>query len=182
MSRRSGPLDLSEGSRLVLQGEEWTIEEFNPQVGRVLLQRPDGQRLPTTIRVLVNHPDCRPSTNTTRLPATSRGRQPAGLDDLTDHQRELVRMRYAHLLEVETGYRSGDRLRALPGEPRPGYDPASTTLTERRAAKVAEIKALGLGEARMLGLEQISVRTLKRMAADCRRFGMAGCIGSCQAR
>jgi hypothetical protein len=176
MSSWSGALDLSEGSRLVLEGVEWTVEELNPQVGRVLLQRPDGQRLSTTIRVLVNHPDCRPSTNTTTLPALSRGRQPAGLDDLTDHQRELVQMRYAHLMEVETGYRSADRLHALPGEPRPDYDPATTTLTERRAAKVTEIRALGPGEARLLGLEQISVRTLKRMAADCRRFGMAGCI------
>jgi hypothetical protein len=176
MSRWSGPLDLSEGSRLVLQDVEWTVEEFNPQIGRVLLQRPDGQRLPTTIRGLVNHPDCRPSTNTTAVPATSRRQQPAGLEDLSEHQRDLVRMRYAHLMEVETGYRSGDRLHALSGEPHPSYDPAATTLTQRRKAKVAEIRALGPGEARMLGLEQISVRTLKRMAADCRRFGMAGCI------
>jgi len=32
MSRWSGPLDLSKGSRLVLQGVEWTVEQLNPQV------------------------------------------------------------------------------------------------------------------------------------------------------
>jgi hypothetical protein len=37
----------------------------------------------------------------------------------------------AHLLEGETGYRSGSRYWARPGEPKPEYDPQRTTLTER---------------------------------------------------
>ncbi|MFI9077575.1 transposase [Streptomyces sioyaensis] len=44
-----------------------------------------------------------------------------GLDeDVTDTALKLE----AHLLEAMTGYRSGDRLSAKPGEPRPQYDPA----------------------------------------------------------
>jgi hypothetical protein len=176
MTTRSGPLDLSEGSRLVLAGEEWEVTGFQPHLGKVRLRLDDGQELTTTVRVLVNHPDCRPSTNTAALLASSRGRQPAGLDDLTDHQRDLVAMRYAHLQETETGFRSGDRLRAGPGEPRPSYDPRITTLTQRREAKVAELRALPTAEARMLGLEHVSIRSLIRWAVNTRRFGIAGCI------
>ncbi|MFF3505491.1 hypothetical protein [Streptomyces sp. NPDC003247] len=48
----------------------------------------------------------------------------------------------AHLLETETGYRSGSAFWAEEGEPRLQFDPARTTLTQRRAAKVAELAAL----------------------------------------
>ena len=69
-----------------------------------------------------------------------------------------------------------DLARCLPGEPRPGYDPAVTTLHERRLAKVAEMAALGADPAAMLGLARISERTLVRWAGQCRRSGIAGCI------
>lgn len=175
MTGGGGVLDLAPGAKLVLGGVEWAVARVEPQVGRVVLRRGDQEQA-RSVRELVNHPDCRPSTNTGALPAHSRGRQPAGLDDLTEGQRELVAARYAHLLEVETGYRGGDPLHPLPGEPRPGYDPAATTLGQRRRAKIAEIEALGPEDAAALGLAHSSERTLKRLAADCRRFGIAGCI------
>jgi hypothetical protein len=170
-----GPVELSAGSRLVLAGTEWQVERFEPHIGQVLLRRSDGRELATTVRALVNHSDCRPAAATTPSSSHSRGLRPAGLEDLTGRQRELVRMRFTHLMEVETGYRSGSPLHALPGEPRSAYDPASTTLTARREAKLAELTALGTEEARMLGLGRVSVRTFRRWAADCRRFGIAGC-------
>ncbi|GAA0929466.1 hypothetical protein GCM10009558_042470 [Virgisporangium aurantiacum] len=102
-------------------------------------------------------------------------RQPVNLADLGPAQQDLVRLRQAHLLEVETGFRAGTVLAAEPGEPRPGYDPASTTLGQRRRAKVAELRALG-AQARLLGLGQVSERTLERMAAAWRRDGTAGLI------
>ena len=104
------------------------------------------------------------------------GRQPPVLDDLTDLQRQVVWLRVAHLLEAETGFRSGDPLRPEPGEPRPGYDPRSTTLGQRRRAKAAELQALGGEEAAVLGLGQVSERTLERMAAAWKDRGPAGCI------
>ncbi len=176
MSSRAGVLDLSAGARVVLAGVEWTVRSVEPHAGRVLLEGAGRQRLAATVRMLVNHRECYAPASAGPARASDRDRQPAVLDDLTDHQRELAAMRYAHLLEAETGYRSGDPVRALPGEPRPGYDPAVTTLTSRRLRKVAEIRAMPADEARMLGLAQISVRSLKRWAADCRRFGMAGCV------
>ena len=52
----------------------------------------------------------------------SRPRQPVTLDDLTDYQREVVRLRAAHLLEAETGFAAG--IRCAPDPESPG--PAST--------------------------------------------------------
>jgi transposase InsO family protein len=176
MSQPGAPLVLSAGSSLTFADLEWTVESFEPHLGQVHLARPDGQRLSTTVRALVSGPGWDQRASQAGPAAASQGWHPGGLDDLTGQQRELVMMRYAHLMEAETGYRGGDPLRAGPGEPRPLYDPAVTTLTQRREAKVAELKALGPDQARMLGLEQVSVRSLKRWAGECRRFGMAGCI------
>lgn len=109
-------------------------------------------------------------------PADVGGVQPAMLDDLTPGQRDRALMLVAHVLEVETGYRSGDPLYAAAGEPRLAYDPAVTTLGDRRRAKVAELRALGGEEARLLGLDRVSERTLQRMAAAYWEFGAIGCI------
>jgi len=169
-------LDLTPGRGLVLEGVAWWVESVEPQYGRVVLRGPDGARQPATVRWLVNHPDCRPSGGSAGLLLTARVRQPPVVDDLTPTQQEQVRLRVAHLLEAETGFRSGDPQHALPGEPRPAYDPATTTLGARRRAKVAELQGLGRDEARMLGLEQVSERTLERLAASWREFGIVGCI------
>ncbi|MBN1172661.1 MAG: DDE-type integrase/transposase/recombinase [Micromonosporaceae bacterium] len=104
------------------------------------------------------------------------GRQPVVLEDLTEWQQEIVRLRYAHVQEAETGFRSGDPWRAVPGEPRQGFDPRSTTVAQRRAAKVAELAALGADEAAAIGFTRVSVRTLQRYAVACRRLGMLGCV------
>ena len=64
----------------------------------------------------------------------------------------------------------------LPGEPRRVYDPSATTVTQRRAAKVAELAALGADEAALLGFARVSGRTLQRYAVACRRLGMLGCV------
>ncbi|RKN10425.1 DDE-type integrase/transposase/recombinase [Streptomyces radicis] len=102
------------------------------------------------------------------------GRQRSQSEDLKDHDLTRARIRMAHLLEVETGYRSGSRYWARPGEPRPEYDPERTTLTERRRAKVAELKGMDHREAKQLGLEWISERTLERMAAKYAEHGLMG--------
>ncbi|MDF3146458.1 MULTISPECIES: hypothetical protein [unclassified Streptomyces] len=78
------------------------------------------------------------------MSATSEGGscQLAEKTDLTESQLERARLRAAHMLEAQTGYRSGHPARALPGEPRPAYDPERTTLAQRRRAKAEELKAL----------------------------------------
>ncbi len=173
----AGLLDLSVGSGLHFDGMDWTVETVEAQYGRIVLRSADGERHRCTIRWLLHHPDCHP-VPVVSAAVTAGGRQPATWGDLTRRQQELVRLRAAHLLEVETGFRSGDPRRAQPGEPRAGYDPQQTTLGQRRRAKVAELKAMGSAEARLLGLQRVGERTLIRLAVAWRASGLAGCIDS----
>jgi len=175
MAGQAGLLELSAGSGLLLGGTEWTVAAIEAQHGRVLL-RSGGEERWRSIRWLACHPDCRAVPDDGGAVPARRPGQPPVLDDLTDYQREVVRMRVAHLLEAETGFRSGDPLHPEPGEPRPGYDPRSTTLGQRRRTKAAELQALGGEEAALLGLGKVSERTLERMAAAWKDKGPAGCI------
>ncbi|MFI9039865.1 hypothetical protein [Streptomyces sp. NPDC053726] len=87
------------------------------------------------------------------------GRAPL-IEELSAHDLARARIRQEHLLEVETGFRSGSRFWARPGEPRPAFDPSTISVGERRRAKVAELGALAEAEAIQLGLEAVSERTL----------------------
>lgn len=99
-------LDVSAGAVVVLDGAEWTVDLVEPQYGMVTLTR-GGERMRVSMRSLLHHPareaPARPAL------AADRGRQPQVAGDLTAFQRELAGLRMAHLLEVETGYRSGIR-------------------------------------------------------------------------
>jgi transposase InsO family protein len=174
MPGQAGLVELSAGSVLRLDGAEWAVAAVEAQYGRVLLKAGGDERW-RSIRWLVHHPDCQPVPDGAAERAGPAG-QPPTLEDLTGYQREVVQMRVAHLLEAETGFRGGDPLRPGPGEPRPLYDPRRTTLGQRRRAKAAELRSLGADEAALLGLGQVSERTLKRMAAAWRDRGPAGCI------
>jgi len=147
-------LELTPGTEIVLDGREWTVELREPHLGRVRLVDGGGERQQVSLRFLACHPDCWPSSRTAAEGA-ERGRQPRVPGDLKPGRRELAELRMAHLLEVATGFRGGDPLRPGPGEPKPEYDPAVTTLTARRRAKVAELKALDPEHARMLGLNAV---------------------------
>jgi hypothetical protein len=176
MAARAGLLEMSTGSVLRLDGTDWTVAAVDACFGRVRLDPGGGDEQWRSIRWLAHHRDCQAvPVPAEEVPAGPR-RQPATLDDLTDYQREVVRLRAAHVLETETGFRSGDPLRPGPGEPRPAFDPRATTLEERRRAKAAELKALGPDEAALLGLGQVGTRTLERLAAAMRARGLAGCI------
>ncbi|WP_327688608.1 hypothetical protein [Streptomyces tubercidicus] len=169
------PLDLSPGAGLVLDGVEWRVERQEPQLGRVQLVAADGARLPVSLRFLVNHPQCRPSTRSSALGA-NRGRQQATWSGVKPEKRPLVEQRLEHLMEVKCGFRSGDPLRPGPGEPRPEYDPDRTTVTGRRAAKAAELAELGPAQSKLLlGTAHVGVRTLERWESRRRTYGMVGC-------
>ena len=177
MSGQAGLLELSAGSVLRLDGTDWTVAAIDACFGRVRLDSGGDERW-RSIRWLAHHRDCQavPAAAAEEDAVAGPRRQPVTLDDLTSYQREVVRLRAAHVLETETGFRSGAPLRPAPGEPRPAFDPRATTLEQRRQAKVAELKGLGADEAALLGLGQVGERTLKRMAAAMRERGLAGCI------
>ncbi len=154
-------LELTPGTEIVLDGREWTVERREPHLGLVYLVSGDGGRRQVSLRFLACHPGCWPSSRAAAGGA-GRGRQPRTPGDLKPGRRELAGLRMAHLLEVATGFRSGDPLRPGPGEPKPEYDPAATTLTSRRRAKAEELRALDPEHARMLGLNAVSYWTLIR--------------------
>jgi hypothetical protein len=172
--RAEALLELAAGVVVVLDGREWMVERREPHLGRVHLVSGDGTREQVSLRFLACHPDCWPSSRTA-VEGAGRGRQPKVAGDLPPGRREVAELRMAHLLEVATGFRGGDPLRPGPGEPRPEYDPAATTLTSRRRAKVAELQALDREHARMLGLGAVSYWTLIRWENARRRFGLIGC-------
>lgn len=86
--------------------------------------------------------------------------EPSGLlDGLPDDVIAAAREWQRHVVEVETGLAPG----AAPGTcPRPQYDPASQTLTQREQAKAAE---LGVG-----------LRTVQRMRARHAEGGLWGLV------
>ncbi|MEU1285327.1 transposase [Kitasatospora sp. NPDC005856] len=86
------------------------------------------------------------------------------MTDLTEDQLRRAINRAEHVREAVTGFREGSAERARPGEPRPAYDPAHTTLTERRRAKTAEVEALDPAEAQLLGLAGLGLRTLQGLS------------------
>ncbi|MFJ9006397.1 helix-turn-helix domain-containing protein [Streptomyces canus] len=83
------------------------------------------------------------------------------LASLSADQRQRLRERAGHVREVLSGYRSGHAADALPGEPRPAYDP-DLPLKERTEAKAAELG--------------VSPRTLQRWVTAYRESGDAGLV------
>ena len=128
-------VDLNPGAGVDVEGRQRTVASFEPHCGVVVLTGGDGQLRRTTVRALVAA-GCRQTA--AALPGGRggpAGRQPATVDDLTDAQRARVVLRLAHVLEAETGFSGGDPLRPGPGEPRSAYDPAVTSVGQRRRAK-----------------------------------------------
>ncbi|MFG1967650.1 hypothetical protein [Nonomuraea sp. NPDC049028] len=173
MTRPAGLLELSLGSTLRLDQQEWAVAAIEPQFSRVLLRPTRGEPQWRTIRWLAYHLDCQPVPEAPAMPKGAHHLTTWG--DLTEYQRSVVRLRAAHVNEVETGFRSRDPHQPAPGEPRPAYDPSRTTLGQRRKAKAVELASLDEQEAKLLGLDQMSERTLKRMAAKCEERGALGC-------
>ena len=92
------------------------------------------------------------------------------LDTVTGLTADRARFWESHILEVITGLPAG----AAEGqEPRPEFDPRLRLLTEREAAKAAELTAAG---------EQVSIRTLERMRQRYESQGLWGLVDHRQTR
>lgn len=156
-------LDLVEGAAVAFDGVNWSVECVEPQFGRVRLVGSAGESTQKSFRWLVNHPTLRVVQPIVRPEPDFGVGQPVRLEDLEPEEQDRVRTRVAHVLEAETGYRSGTPHVALPGEPRPAYDPATTTLGQRRRSKAAELAAMDRDEARMLGLAHMGLSTLNHL-------------------
>ncbi|MCX5006741.1 transposase [Streptomyces sp. NBC_00638] len=170
--------NLEPGAELIISDVAWRIQSCLPHLGRVTLVDDDGETWKTSVSALIHRPDCRPSTRTrSSLPASDRGRQPKAMDDLEPEERAIVELRMEHLREVATGFRNGHPLATLPHEPRPQYDPNATTLTQRRLAKVEELRTAAAeapAQAKANGLQRVSLRTLIRWDTGRAKYGPVG--------
>ncbi|MDG4780379.1 Mu transposase C-terminal domain-containing protein [Micromonospora sp. WMMD961] len=91
--------------------------------------------------------------------------EPFGLlDSLPDDVAERARWWQRHVVEVMTGLPSGAEPRSLP---RPGFDPAISTLAQREQAKAEELTAAG---------RPVSARTVRRMRVRYAEQGVWGLV------
>lgn len=62
---------------------------------------------------------------------------PGGIPELAVKEAQFL---LRHILEAATGYRSGNAVDALPGEPKPEYDPIFRSVSSRITSKAKELK------------------------------------------
>jgi transposase InsO family protein len=139
------------GAEFYLHGQWHQMHEADIIEGSVTIVDADGVLTKMSLEDLVEHPGL-----------SIRGQRPAPVDlvkYLPETERALVLRRIAHVNEVLTGYRSGEPNMALPGEPKPQYDP-SRWLKDRYKAKAEELDH----EAYALLGEKMSVGTMRRLA------------------
>ncbi|NEK86952.1 transposase [Blastococcus saxobsidens] len=141
------------GVRLALAGVQHTVLGYDTAEGAVRLADENGVLVTLGVEDFVTHPDLHD-------PAGARAHN-AAAERLSTTDRRLLEARIEHVREAETGYRSGDPHRPAPGEPRPQYNPETTTLTARRRTKAAE---LNNDLARAAGLD-MSYTTIRRISA-----------------
>lgn len=139
------------GNEFLLHGKWHRVHSYNRENGYIVAVDGNGTLSTLTLDEVIHHPAL----------ATPHER-PAIIDMagfVSEHDRRLAMLRIDEVQEAVTGYRSGDPQNARPGEPRPQYDPQTTTKGARLEAKAAELDTPANNE---LGLK-MSVRTMRRI-------------------
>lgn len=123
---------LTIGSRVHRDGEDHTVTGF--AAGAVELRSSRGKLSVLDLAALVQAGDFKvldlpdEPTEVVTFP-----------DNVPEAALKAAQTVLEHLLEAQTGYRSGNSTVALPDEPKRAYDPDLTTLTQRFAAKAEEL-------------------------------------------
>jgi hypothetical protein len=140
--------------------------------GRVRLDSGGGDERWRSIRWLAHHRDCQAVPAAAKEEAAGPRRQPATLDDLTDYQREVVRLRAAHVPETETGFRgaAAPGSRGAPSGVRPaGHDAGPAAAGQGRRAEGPRHPPPA-DAAASAGLAYIADRVLGGSTGDVREF------------
>lgn len=153
----SGSLRLEPGRGVVLDGLPHTIAAVDAERQVVTLSDPDGAVLVVALGWLLEHPGLEPGEGPS-APARASGL----LTTAPRHALTKAQKRLAHVLEVETGHRSGDAFDGV--QPDPRYDPSLVpSVTERRKSKAAELAQPAVDPD-----QRMSYRTLEREAKEWR--------------
>lgn len=145
-------LKLAVGSRVWYDGEAYTVVGLDRSAAR--LRGRSGNLTLIAVGELLDRGEILGEGGKGPFPSL----RADALEGMTDAARKLAESRLSYLREAETGYRSGDPEDPAPDEPRPGYDPALTSLTERVRTKASETGC--------------SVSTLHRWRKDYRDGGL----------
>jgi transposase InsO family protein len=145
---------LAVGARVAYDGEVWSVVDVAGS--RATIERAGGPSRSVAITRLLSPPNHLFVDDSSA--AAGLGQVFSSLDEAEGAQ---LSDRLAHVRELLTGYRSGDAAGALPGEPRPSYDPARPRM-DRYQAKAAE---LGIG-----------MSTLRRWVAAYKEQDVAGLL------
>lgn len=150
------------GTRCSYQGEWMTLESIG--LHGPIFRSEEGALRCIAFPLLVADPEF-----TTEEAEANGGHQTASFElagellaAVPDQARRRAEELLGHLNEIESGYRGGDPEFALENEPRPEYDPATTTQEERIRAKTLET-----GWSR---------RKIFRLLGRKRRYGLFGLV------
>jgi len=124
---------IATGVRLMYDGGLWEVVELDAPL--VLLRDATGAVRQVALGQLLAAPTTQLIEADGREPAEGVG---ADLSNLSKEAKTELHERVAHMQELRTGFRRGHRELALPGEPRPQFDP-ELGWSSRYAAKAAEL-------------------------------------------
>ncbi|MYU06060.1 DDE-type integrase/transposase/recombinase [Streptomyces sp. SID8366] len=156
---------LRTGLPIAYDGEQFTVAEIEGR--RILLRQTGVVGAPKLRQVDISALLAHPSTEILVAAPAEEAAPAAVLCGLTDDEDDELTQKVRHVQEVLTGYRLGDAVLALDGEPREDYAPG-TPMLHRYAAKAAELK---VGES-----------TIRRWITAFRTAGPAGLVHDRPAR
>lgn len=149
-------LRLAPDTHLLLDGEPYVVAAVDPTAQAVTLCDSDGEVVVVALGWLLDHPGL-------ESPDEQQGR-PAGavVSGAPRHALSKAQKRLQHVLEVETGHKSGDPDDGVACDLR--YDPALVpSVIERRTAKARELAQPAVDRD-----QRMSYRTLEREAKEWR--------------
>ncbi|OII25167.1 Mu transposase C-terminal domain-containing protein [Curtobacterium sp. MCBA15_013] len=148
-------LYLSRGSKVVFQEKSWRIDKYDGD--HVIIARPDTDPVRIETGSLIH---AQPQQHRLDLASMMHYTQSfTTFELLMTSAKEKAERKAGHVRELQTGYQSGNEHEALPGEPRPEFDPRVVrTIGKRRAAKARQLN--------------VSIRTLHRWEKRYRRGGV----------
>ncbi|WP_216319250.1 DDE-type integrase/transposase/recombinase [Deinococcus aestuarii] len=158
---------LSIGMRVEHRGVAWQVTHLDGV--EVRLQHVSGQTETMAFHQFVDLPLVRRLVEARKENAPRAPEHPLDIvfTSLDQKLQDEALRRLAHLREAVTGYRSGFPDQAEPHEPRPEYDPATTTQTQRFEAKAKELTSAGV---------KVTPRTLRFQRDEYGRRGLMALV------